>query len=129
MRTFIYILGICGTILFGTRYNIFNSKKFTDDLTELITVYYPEHKSMTQSSVFNSDLGIITSYKIKFSNGTIIEYGKNGKVIFAESYDDDIIPLILLPKHIQKHLEKNYLGINVIKYYADIVIKERKKIQ
>lgn len=124
MKTFLYIFGLCGAIIFGSKYYDFNSKKFSDDLVDLVTVYYPHHKSATQSIVYNADFGVFTNYKIKFSNGTLIEYGENGKVIFAESYDNDIIPIILLPKHIQKYLKKHHSGINVIRYSANYNKKE-----
>ena len=124
MRTILYIFGLCGIIMFGGKYYDFNSKKFTDNLIELITVYYPHHDSATHRSTFNTDLGVITNYKIKFNNGTVIEYGENGKVVFAESFDEDIVPIVLLPKHIQKYLNKHHNGMNVIKYSADYSKKE-----
>jgi hypothetical protein len=34
MKTFLYIFGLCGAIMFGSKYYDFNSKKFSDDLVD-----------------------------------------------------------------------------------------------
>ena len=123
MRTLILILCFFSTIsLFGAN-NIFSSKHFIKDVTELVNTYYPHHH-MKQSVTYNEQLGVITRYKITFDSGTLIVYNKCGKIILFECYENDFVPDVVLPKKIRKYLKKEYLGINVIKYYADYSKKE-----
>lgn len=124
MRTLILILCFFSTtILFGSTKDKLNSRHFHNEYVELVTTYFPNH-GLKFTSVYNQELGITTKVKITFNTKTVVEYNKNGKLVLFECYENDFVPNVVLPKRIRKYLEKEYLGINVIKYYADYVKKE-----
>lgn len=94
-----------------------------DNSIEFLRTYYNNYNKygiatylIKYENDVDSPWNRIDEYEVRFANGTIIEFDKNGELKSIDCGKDDFVPLMIIPSVIQNALRNYTRNLEIIEY-------------